>query len=77
MIYCSSVLGGIWLPSQSPAVVAGREEGARHRRPHPLLGQGAGAGGRAGSPHGDGAMGQGRPGGAVFPQALPATGTAF
>lgn len=44
MIYCSSVLGGIWLPSQTPTSVV--EEGGRQE------GVGGGQGGVAeGSPN--------------------------
>ena len=37
MIYCSSVLSGIWLPSQTPVLVAGWEEGAPHNKASPYL----------------------------------------
>lgn len=33
MIYCCSVLGGIWPPSQSPGLVAGREGGQHISKP--------------------------------------------
>lgn len=58
MIYCCSVLGGIWPPSQSPGLVAGREggrEGSTRRHLQTFYGQSGAVGGGTGLAVSDGA----------------------